>query len=99
MQLVPAECLKTDCSLPVTTKLLYRGCGVLLRFTCSIGHNYTWSSSAEHLNAAGNSVHGSNLLLAAACLLSGNSFTKLKRMFKFMGLKLFSDHMYYRYFT
>ena len=31
-------------------------------------------------------MHTNNILLAAACVLSGNSFEKLKQLFKFLGL-------------
>lgn len=99
MQLLPVQCIRATCSQPVTVKEQYRGCGLLFHFSCGAGHSYTWSSSGEHLNADGIAVHANNLLLAASCLLSGNSFSKIERMFNFMGLQCISEQMYYRHVT
>ena len=37
-----------------------------------------------------------NLFIAASCLLSGNSFSKISQMLDFMHVKRFSENMYYR---
>ena len=97
LQLVPSQCIRYNCFKPIVIKEQYKGCVLLLNISCEAGHCYTWSSSGEHLNAAGIALHGNNLLLAAVCLLSGNSYSKIYRMFQFMGLHCFSEQMYYRY--
>ena len=67
-----------------------------LHFRCGQGHSYSWSSSDEHLDKRGNSIQSNNLVVAASCLLSGNSFSKLLQMLDFMRMKIFSESMFYR---
>lgn len=97
MQLIPTVCLQEGCLLPLNAHQEYRGCGVLVHLTCIAGHRFSWSSSPEHLNHEMSAIHSNNLLLAASLLLSGNSFAKIQLMFKFMGLKMISRDMYYRW--
>ena len=96
LQLAPSKCLLPNCLSPLSCKTQFKGCGLLLHFSCTMGHTYSWTSSAEHLDKAGNSVHSNNLLLGVSCLLSGNSFTMIAKMLRFMGVKVFSNHMFYR---
>lgn len=96
LQLVPSTCLHPSCASKVSHSIQFRGCGVYLHFRCDQGHTYSWSSSDEHLDKRGYSVHSNNLLLGAACLLSGNCFSKVSQMLEFMGIKTFSENMYYR---
>ena len=58
-----------------------------------IKDTYSWSSSDEHLDKRGYSVHSNNLLLGAACLLSGNCFSKVSRMLEFMGVNFFRKYV------
>lgn len=96
LQLVPSACLHPSCTSKLSHSIQFRGCGVYLHFRCDQGHTYSWSSSDEHLDKRGYSVHSNNLLLGAACLLSGNCFSKVSQMLEFMGIKTFSENMYYR---
>lgn len=96
LQLVPSTCIHPSCASALSHKTQFRGCGVYLHFRCDQGHTYSWSSSDEHLDKRGNSVQSNNLLLAASCLLSGNSFSKISQMLDFMHVKIFSENMYYR---
>ena len=97
LQLAPSKCNQLNCFQPVTVKEQYKGSVLLLSFSCGAGHSYSWASSGVHLNTEGVPLHANNLLLATSCLLSGNSYSKVERMFKFMGLHCFSEQMYYRY--
>ena len=94
MQLAPRVCVVTDCSELVTVRNEYKGCGVLVHMNCSAGHRYTWSSSPQHVDSRGRAIYSNNLLLSCA---SGNSFSKLRLMFKFMGLKFITSTMHCRY--
>ena len=96
LQLVPSTCLHPSCTSKLSHSTQFRGCGVYLHFKCDVGHTYSWSSSDEHLDKRGYSIHSNNLLLSAACLLSGNCFSKISQMLEFMGIKTFSENMYYR---
>ena len=97
MQLAPRVCVVTDCSELVTVRNEYKGCGVLVHMNCSAGHRYTWSSSPQHVDSRGRAIYSNNLLLSCAYIVSGNSFSKLRLMFKFMGLKFITSTMHYRY--
>ena len=96
LQLVPSTCLH-PCTSKLSHSIQFRGCGVYLHFRCDQGHTYSWSSSDEHLDKRGYSVHSNDLLLAGACLLSGNCFSKVSQMLEFMGIKTFSENLYYRW--
>jgi len=41
-------------------------------------------------------MYANNLQAAASILLSGNNFTKIERMFSFLGLSFMSDSTFYR---
>ena len=97
MQFVPRVCVMTHCSKQVTVRNEYKGCGVLVHMNCSAGHSYTWSSSPQHVDCRGQAVFSNNLLLSCACIVSGNSVSKTHLMFKFMGLKIITNTMHYRY--
>ena len=96
LQLVPSTCIHPSCASTLSCKTQFKGYGVYLHFKCDQGHTYSWSSSDEHLDKRRNSVQSNNLLLAASCLLSGNSFSKISQMLDFMHVKIFSENMYYR---
>ena len=96
MQLAPRVCVMTDCSELVTVRNEYKGCCVLIHMNCSAGHRNTWSSSPQHVDSKGRAIY-SNLLFSCACIVSGNFLSKLRLMFKFMGLKIITNAMHYRY--
>ena len=96
-QLIPTMCITRGCNATLHATEKFRGCGVVIYMKCSKGHTFTWSSSPQHYDARGQSIYSNNLLMAAACLTSGNSYAKIELFCRFMGLKLISEAMYYRY--
>ena len=96
LQLLPPRCYNEECRAALSTQQQYKGGVLVLSFSCSVGHRYTWPSSAESVSASGNRIHTNNILLAAACVLSGNSFEKLKQLFKFLGLVTITNRTFYR---
>lgn len=96
IQLLPEHCYIEKCTATLSTWQQYKGGVLVLKFSCSAGHHYMWSSSAESVSACGNSIHTNNILIAAACILSGNSFEKLKQMCKFMGLVTITNRTFYK---
>ena len=92
-QLIPTRCILQGCDDTLTTAEKFRGCGIVIRFKCSKGHTFTWSSSPEHLDGRGQSVYSNNLLMSAACLTSGNSNANIELFCRFM--KVISEAMYY----
>ena len=95
-QLIPTVCLSQGCGATVRVTERFRGCGVVICMKCNKGHTFTWSSSPEHLDARNQSIYSNNLLMAAACLASGNSYANLRLFCTFMGLKVITEAMYYR---
>ena len=97
MQLIPDTCYINGCLSPISSSHRYRGCAIIITFTCKNGHEYSWSSSPELLSSAGYAIHSNNLVFASGILCSGNAFAKIKRMMEFMGVKCISQATYYRY--
>ena len=96
-QLIPTMCITRGCDATLSATEKFRGCGVVIYMRCSSGHTFTWSSSPQHHDTSGSSTYSNNLLMAAACLTSGNLYAKIELFCRFMGLKVISEAMYYRY--
>lgn len=76
LQLIPTLSLQEGYLIfPLNDREQYRGCGVLVHFSCTAGNSSSWSSSPDHLNHEESAIHSNNLLLAASLLLLGNSDT------------------------
>lgn len=97
LQLVPDTCYMKNCMSSISSSHGYRGCAMIITFTCTKGHKYSWSSSPELLSAGGCAIHSNNLIFASGLLCSGNAFAKVKKMMDFMGVKCISEPTYYRY--
>ena len=96
-QLIPTRCVIERCDATLSAIEKFKGCGVVIYMKCGKGHFFTWSSSPQHYDARGQSIYSNNLLMAGACLISGNSYSKVEQFCRFMGLKVISEAMYYRY--
>ena len=96
-KLLPSHCQHLGCCENVTTSNRFIGCCLTITISCSGGHSFVWSSSAEHRNASGASIFSNNLLLAASLLFSGNAYNKLQQMFSFFRLHTTNHAMFYRY--
>ena len=60
---------------------------------CSAGHfGGRWASQPTCVN-----LRAGNLLLTSSIVLSGNSFTKVGLLFKFLNLQYFSSSLFYQY--
>ena len=64
---------------------------------CINGHRLDWVSSDFQLNKNNKRFYDSNLLLAAAVIVSGNNFAKIVKFFKFMGVSIISPTTFYNY--
>jgi len=58
------------------------GCGLSITTKCSNGHISVWDSSEVVSNKKNRSLHNNNLCFAAAVVLSGNNFDKIKQFCK-----------------
>ena len=97
LQLIPSRCQHTGCCENVTTSNRFTGCCLTITISCSTGHSFIWSSSAEHINASGVPIFSNNLLLSASLLFSGNAYNKIQQMFSCFRLHFPNPSMFYRY--
>ena len=92
-QLHGDKCNRPGCGRNCVFKKTYVGTCLVVSWRCSAGHiGGRWASqpTCDKLRAG-------NLLLASSILLSGNSFTKVGLLFKFLNLQYFSSTLFYRY--
>ena len=76
-QLIPTVCVSQGCGATLSVSKRFRGCGVVISMKCNKGHTFIWGSSPEHLDVRNQTIYSNNLLMAAACLTSGNSYAKI----------------------
>ena len=97
MQLANGKCQEMNCEL--RRDVFYEvtaGC-VIIKGFCQNGHQFSWSSSEFHTNKNHSKIFDSNVILASAVVLSGNSFAKIKMFFDFMQLAIISGSTFYSY--
>ena len=84
-------CRHPGCTNEASFKHHTIGPTLIANWNCPSGHQGRFSSSKDV-----NAMYANNLQVAAAILLSGNSFFKIEKMARFMGLSLFSDATFFR---
>ena len=84
-------CRHPGCANEASFKHHTIGPTLIVNWNCPSGHQGRFSSSKDV-----NAMYANNLQVAAAILLSGNSFFKIEKMARFMGLSLFSDGTFFR---
>ena len=84
-------CRHPGCANEASFKHHTIGPTLIVNWNCPSGHQGRFSSSKDV-----NAMYANNLQVAAAILLSGNSFFKIEKMARFMGLSLFSDATFFR---
>ena len=85
-----------SCGLQSKTTARVVGCILLVKSVCSQGHTFSWSSPVL-MNSNNAVIYKGNLVFAAALLLSGNNYYKIRQFCRFMGLRCISPTTYYRY--
>ena len=83
-------CHHPGCANEASFKQNTIGPTLIVNWNCPSGHQGRFSSSKDV-----NAIYANNLQVAAAILLSGNSFFKIEKMARFMGLS-FSDATFFR---
>ena len=71
-------------------EVFYVGSQMRVKWECAEGHSGTWTSCPSERG-----MPQSNLLLAAAILFTGSTFTKLEEMAKLVNLQIFSNSTFY----
>ena len=84
-------CRHPGCANEASLKHHTIGPTLIVNWNCQSGHQGRFSSSKDV-----SAMYANNLQVAAAILLSGNSFFKLEKMARLMGLSLFSDATFFR---
>ena len=71
--------------------------GVLhITWTCANGHSDQWTSSKVLCKKKGQNVFVNTLLMAAAVLITGNNFEKMRTFFQFLGIGFLSSSTFHR---
>ena len=87
------KCRRSGCERDYVYKKTYIGTCLVVSWQCSAGHfGGRWASQPTCDN-----LRAGNLLLASSIILSGNSFTKVGLLFKFLNLQYFSSSLFYQY--
>ena len=93
------ELLQLRCHIPgcqAKPSIQYHFVGVTLVVNCVcnclLGYNYRFCSSQKL-----NDIYANNLQTAASILLSGNNFSKIERMARFLNLEFISSSTYHRF--
>ena len=71
--------------------------GVLhITWTCANGHSDQWTSSKVLCKKKGQNVFVNTILMAAAILITGNNFEKMRTFFQFLGIGFLSSSTFHR---
>ena len=84
------RCEIPGCNKGVMVTHRFEGACLVIQKKCKAMHTMEWMSSPGHRNALGYSVQVINILFAPSLLFSGNNFTKIELMTKFLGLRMIS---------
>lgn len=85
-------CPSSTCNRHLCYKTTFIGCAFKISWSCCLGHNPgSWFSQPRFEN-----MFAGNLMMAAAILMSGNSFMKTTHFCRSMGLKHIGKDTFYR---
>ena len=88
-----SNCSRHGCPKQWEFKKTYVGSCLVVTWKCSSGHlGGSWSSQPMY-----NGMRVGNMLLSSCLLLSGNSYTKIALLFKFVNLKFISKTLFYQH--
>ena len=97
LQLARRKCSSDGCNSQCNIYYKKCGCCLLINGTCENGHKFTWESSERLLNQSISRLYQDNLSFASALLLSGNNFTKVELLCKFLGVPIISKSTFHSY--
>ena len=83
------------CGSAISLQHTMSGTVLMLDWNCDNGHLGNWASSDVLTVKNHHKVYVNNIQLAAAILLSGNNFQKFSLLFKFLGLEIMSETLFY----
>lgn len=92
IEILQLRCQTPGCTLKPNIKYHLIGLTLVVNCICEAGHKYRFCSSHQV-----NDIYANNLQPAASILLSGNQFSKVKRMAEFLGLAFLSSSTFYRF--
>lgn len=91
VNLFRGRCQEPGCASECTVKSKSVGCTMELWRNCQNGHKDKWHSSEEY-----GGMYSNNLQFPSAVLLSGNNYTKIELMSRFLGLSCLSRASFLR---
>ena len=97
IELLGTKCRTAGCNRICHFNYNLLGCCLTIQGLCSNGHAFTWRSSDSQVNKSGSRIFEDNLLVASFILLSGNNFSKVEKMFHFLGVKMLSRTTFHLY--
>lgn len=96
--LASGKCRETGCDKIYHVSHKFCGCCLIVEGRCSNGHIFNWESSPHALmNTHKSKSYVDNLDFAAAIILSGNNFAKVKLFCCFLGLPCISKTTFHAY--
>ena len=91
------KCQIKTCSAKAEAKSWHIKGGVLhVMWTCENGHSDDWTSSQILCEKRGQKVFVNTILMAAAVLVTGNNFEKIRAFFQFLGTGFLSTSTFHR---
>ncbi len=91
IDLFKGRCREPSCDSDCHVKSKSVGCTQEIWWSCKNGHKGKWSSSEKY-----GGMYANNLQFSAAVLLSGNNYTKIELMGKFLALACPSKASFFR---
>ena len=91
MDLFKRRCPEPSCSSQCKVRSKSVGCTQEIWLTCQNGHKGKWSSSEKY-----GGLYSNNLQFSAAVLLSGNNYSKVELMSRFLALACPSKASFFR---
>ncbi len=92
LELLQLRCHIPGCQAKPSIQYHFVGVTLVVNCVCLSGHNYRFCSSQKL-----NDIYANNLQTAASIQLSGNNFSKIERMARFLNLEFISSSTYYRF--
>lgn len=89
--LFKGKCKEPGCDNECQVKSKGIGCTQEIWWTCQNGHKGKWSSSEKY-----GGMYSNNLQFSVALLLSGNNYSKVELMTRFLSLSCLSEALFFR---
>jgi len=97
LELARAGCHEVDCMHTRQVSYKVVSSYTEIEGTCPNGHPFHWLSSNFHSTSKNAKISDTNLLMASGTVLSGNSYAKIAKFFRFMRVAFICQSSFYDY--